>query len=47
MLVQYFSGAQPVVVINNAELARYAITLYFSMTAVGIPFARLTLFAER
>ncbi len=35
VLVQYFSGAQPVVVINDAELARYVIMRHLSKAAMG------------
>ena len=38
VLVQYFSGAQPVVVINDAELARYVIMRHLSKAAMGIFF---------
>ena len=39
VLVQYFSGAQPVVVINDAELARYVIMRHLSKAAMGMSFA--------
>ena len=35
VLVQYFSGAQPVVVINDAELARYVIMRNLSQGSNG------------